>query len=107
MVNGCLSFTHVAVAPLWCFPRQGKKRMLSPDRADPFADSTPAPELSTYAAWKLSGVAVAGDSCMFSKKTKGLSNVFRMILSILLTKKWVYHGIHVILYTWCVIRIIV
>ena len=30
--------------------RQGKKRMLSPDRADPFADSTPAPELSTYAA---------------------------------------------------------
>ena len=32
------------------YPRQGKKRMLSPDRADPFADSTPAPELSTYAA---------------------------------------------------------
>ena len=43
---------------LWCslssfifhLPRQGKKRMLSPDRADPFADSTPAPELSTYTA---------------------------------------------------------
>lgn len=28
--------------------RQGKRRMLSPDRADPFADSTPAAELTTY-----------------------------------------------------------
>jgi splicing factor 3B subunit 1 len=27
---------------------KGRKRMLSPDRADPFADATPAPELSTY-----------------------------------------------------------
>eukprot|EP00441_Pelagodinium_beii_P046867 CAMPEP_0197622916 /NCGR_PEP_ID=MMETSP1338-20131121/3021_1 /TAXON_ID=43686 ORGANISM="Pelagodinium beii, Strain RCC1491" /NCGR_SAMPLE_ID=MMETSP1338 /ASSEMBLY_ACC=CAM_ASM_000754 /LENGTH=1233 /DNA_ID=CAMNT_0043192701 /DNA_START=10 /DNA_END=3711 /DNA_ORIENTATION=- len=27
---------------------QRHKRMLSPDRADPFADSTPAPELQTY-----------------------------------------------------------
>jgi len=27
---------------------KGRQRMLSPDRADPFADSTPAPELSTY-----------------------------------------------------------
>lgn len=27
---------------------QGRKRMLSPERADPFADATPAPELQTY-----------------------------------------------------------
>jgi|Transcript_93786 splicing factor 3B subunit 1 len=30
------------------YKAQRHKRMISPDRADPYADSTPAPELSTY-----------------------------------------------------------